>query len=292
MQHLASWSLRPQPWVARATLALALACTLSAAAQARSLALLIGVANYGNAKWNLEGPVHDVNAMRDVLQRRWGFAPGDIRTLTDQQATRDGILAELKALQTRSAPGDDVFIYFSGHGTSALDGTLAVPVPHGSGAFVPFGIKAENQTLSLDQLIVGRTDLLPLLQALDDGGRRVWVVSDSCYSGNQTRSVHAEDSAPLPARAIPLLVNYSEAARLERDEARAAGRTAPPPYPYKNIGFLAASAEGEVAKDIRQADLRRYPTRSGKPQGAMTDALLRVLEARWRPTRTGTACWI
>ena len=164
-------------WVA---LLCALVITLPAAAQGRNIALLIGVGDYGHARLNLEGPVHDVPALRSVLQRRWGFAEADIVTLVDAQATREAVLRALRDLQWRSGPGDQVLIYFSGHGLSALQGAMEVPVPHGSGAFVPFGVNTQDPAALARGMIVGRTDLQPLLRELDRGGRRVWVVSDSC----------------------------------------------------------------------------------------------------------------
>jgi hypothetical protein len=109
-------------------------------AQARSVALLVGVGDYRHPRLNLEGPAHDVRALRDVLLRRWGFQPADVQTLVDGQATRGAILQALRDLQARTAPGDDVFVYFSGHGVSALQGSAELPVPHGSGAFVPWGL--------------------------------------------------------------------------------------------------------------------------------------------------------
>jgi hypothetical protein len=250
------------------------------AAQARSVALLIGVGDYGHPSLNLEGPVHDVAALRDVLVRRWGFDAADVHTLVDAQATRQGILAALRALPGRTAPGDEVLIYFSGHGTSALDGGMEVPLPHGSGAFVPHGVDLSSPEALARGFIVGRTDLQPLLRALDQTGRRVWVISDSCYSGQQVRSLAPADDEALPSRYLPLPANAAERQMRERNEARAAERPETEPYPYRAVAYLAASAEGEVAKDIPRHLLRRHPTLDGRPHGALTDALLRVLEGR------------
>ena len=274
-------SVRRASLFRHAAVALLAAALAAQFAHAKSIALLVGVSDYGSQSANLEGPVHDVAALRDVLQRRWGFAAGVIHTLTDKQATKAGILNELRALQSRSSAGDDLFIYFSGYGTSALDSTLRVPVPHGSGAFVPYKIKTEGATVPIEQLLVGRTDLLPLLKALDDGGRRVWLVSDSCYSDNQARSIVGGDSGALPMRAIPLVVQLREQERLLRDEALlATRRKETPPYPYRNTSTLAASGEREVARDIPRRMLQQIPTVDGKPHGAFTDALLRVLEGQ------------
>lgn len=245
--------------------------------QARSVALLIGVSDYGHPRRNLEGPVHDVAALRDVLVRRWGFAPQDVRVLLDGQATKLGILDELRALERRTQPGDDILIYFSGHGTSALDSVARLPVPHGSGAFVPSGFDGSSPERIRATMIVGRTDTRPLYEALERGGRRLWVISDSCFAGNQVRSVFGGDE--LPERVLPLLDPRDQRER-EADESLARQRPALEPYPYAATAYLAASGEGERARDIPRRALARYPTLDGRPHGALTDALLRVLEGQ------------
>lgn len=251
--------------------------TCTAWADARRVALLVGVSAYQRPEIpTLEGPVHDVAAMREVLIRRWGFRAEDIRTLTDRQATRDRILAELTALGQRSGPGDEVLVYFSGHGTSALDlgaAALRVPVPHGSGGFMAHDFDLNQPTRGL---IVGRTDLVPRIEALERGERRLWVVMDTCYSGQAVRQV-------VPTRADPeawtertfTISRPDIAARMAQ---QGPGRTAPPPYPYRATAFLSAAGEGETAKDVSRAKLRQWPTLDRKPHGALTDALLRVLD--------------
>ena len=253
--------------------------TTVAWADARRVALLVGVSAYRHeAVPKLEGPVHDVAAMRDVLTRRWGFRAEDIRTLTDRQATRDNILTELTALAQRSGPGDEVLVYFSGHGTSALDLGAAqrqLAVPHGSGAFIAHDFDFRQPARGL---IVGRTDLVPRIEALERGERRLWVVMDTCYSGQAVRQV-------VPTRADPdawtertfTISRPDIAARMAQ---QGPGRTAPPPYPYRATAFLSAAGEGETAKDVSRAKLRQWPTLDGKPHGALTDALLRVLDGR------------
>jgi hypothetical protein len=246
----------------------------------RRVALLVGVGDYKQPQMNLEGPANDVAALHDVLVRRWGFRAQDIRTLVDAEATRANILGELEALSQRSAANDEVLVYFSGHGTSALDANLSaqlgIPLPHGSGAFVPVDFKPEA---GASGLIVGRSDLVPVFSSLEAAGRRLWVISDSCYSGQQVRSVQFGDSDELPVRMMPQLASKVAAAQ-RADLALAEAAPALDPYPYSATGFLSASTEGERAKDIPQRMLSRTPTLDGKPHGAMTDALLRVMEGQ------------
>lgn len=256
-------------------LGLAMCMVTAATAEPRRVALLVGISDYPGAVHHLDGPANDVAAMRSVLERRWRFKPTDIRTLLDVQATRAAILGELRDLQRRSAAGDEVVIYLSGHGTSAFSDEASPPVPYGSGAFVPYDYR-DDAAQPAQGLIIGRTDLRPLILALEAGGRRLWVISDSCFSGQQVRGLQRSDADPLPARMIP-----APSPRLvDAVTVKRATNTTPDPYPYRQTVYLAAAAEGETAKDISRQRLADYPTLDGKPHGALTDALLRVLEGQ------------
>lgn len=246
---------------------------MPAQAAERRVALLVGISQYQDRDISsLEGPALDVAAMRDVLAQRWSFKSEDIRTLVDRQATRAQVLAELDALRQRSGPGDDVLIYFSGHGTSALDAAAAeLPVPHGSGALLAYDFSFARPDAGL---IVGRSDLVPRITALENGHRRLWVIMDTCYSGQAVRQVQAAaDPKEWPVRAVTLS-RPDIAAHLA---ALPTARPRAPPYPYRATAFLAAAAEGETAKDVPRDKLRGWPTFDGRPHGAFTDALLRVL---------------
>lgn len=262
------------PWAAAMTTGLyVMVAAAPASAEPHRIALLVGISEYGVPRMFLEGPAYDVAALRDVLVQRWGFRGSDVHTLVDKQASRGRIMAELAALEQRSASGDEVLIYFSGHGTSAVDAIVArigVALPHGSGAFVPQDFLHGK----VQELIVGRTDMRPVLEALDRGGRKVWVISDSCYSGQQVRSL----DSTLPVRMIPPTGGEAlQAQQANMVRAQLAAAVPMEPYPYRNVMYLAAAAEGESARDISRQNLARYPSIDGQPHGALTDALLRVL---------------
>ncbi|WP_143598294.1 caspase family protein, partial [Tolypothrix sp. NIES-4075] len=57
----------------------------------RKLALLVGINEYPNGL-ALKGCVNDVRLQKELLIHRFGFKENDIKTLTDRQATRKGIL--------------------------------------------------------------------------------------------------------------------------------------------------------------------------------------------------------
>ena len=94
-------------------------------ASAANHALLIGIGKYKTR--TLEGPPHDVAALRAVLVSKYNYHPENIRTLINQEAVKARILDEIKQLALRTRPGDRIFIYFSGHGTSRRDDLMALP---------------------------------------------------------------------------------------------------------------------------------------------------------------------
>ncbi len=250
-----------------------------ALAPAAKLAFLVGVGEFASRELPpLEGPAEDVAALRSTLLTSWGYAPQNISTLVGAQASKKAILAGLKGLMLKSRAGDEIFIYFSGHGTSALDPNLGLAVPDGSGAFASYDANPYGSN-PLDTLVVGSVDLRPIFEMLDQGGRKLWVVSDSCYSATVVRSI-ASGQGALRSRSIPRLVKGEMDQYLKMRVQATALQTGSKPFPYRNVAFLAAAAEGETAKDIARESLAIYPTVDGRPHGTLTDALLRVLQGK------------
>ncbi|MFH7244053.1 MAG: caspase domain-containing protein [Spirulina sp.] len=92
----------------------------------RRLALLIGINQYPDRVISatpgqevaLKGCLTDVEMQRQLLVHRFGFAPQDILTLTNQAATRQGILNALDQHLVQQAQADDVvLLHFSGYGS-------------------------------------------------------------------------------------------------------------------------------------------------------------------------------
>ncbi len=102
----------------------------------RKLALLIGINAYPDRALDpgiaqdiaLRGCLTDVGLQRQLLVHRFGFAPVDVVTLTNQEATRAGILTAIDEHLVQQATADDVvLLHFSGYGSEVLvqgdDGT-------------------------------------------------------------------------------------------------------------------------------------------------------------------------
>jgi len=243
--------------------------------QAENHALLIGIGQYKYT--TLEGPPHDVAALMKILTSRHDFKKENIQTLVNEEASKSRILYQIELLTRRTRPGDRVFIYFSGHGTSRRDELLALPLPHTTGALVPAdfsGDLRQSVPTLMSQLIIGKRDLRPALERLDQD-RRVLMVFDTCFSGNAVRAIG--DGNSVDSHRYMVLPSKRIMIKGQNTGASAESKKSEDAYPYRNIFYISAASENEVAKDIRRNNLNVYPTIDGKPHGVLTDALLRVL---------------
>lgn len=111
----------------------------------RKRALLIGINQYdakedtqnllsatANGWLPLHGCVNDVELQKELLIHRFGFAPQDIVTLTDLDATRSNIADAIAThLVAQTLPDDLVIVHFSGHGSRLGNYNTLVPVDGG-----------------------------------------------------------------------------------------------------------------------------------------------------------------
>ena len=265
----------------RSASVLLLGLLLSGAAGARNVALLVAVGQFRDPalkSFELRGPAVDIDSVQQSLTGQWGFAPADVLALRDQEATRERILAEISALEKRTVKGDTVLIYFSGHGTSANADDNSFDLPYATGAWVPYDLDYSSLPAANKSLIVGRRDLVPRLKRLDEGGRWVVVVSDSCYSGQVVRSFGQKFSHTrfLPMNSRDLGVAHVAVA--------ISARPNPPPYPYQHVVLLSGASDSETGADISTPQaLEQAPTLDGKFHGAFTDAFLRLLKGQLLP---------
>lgn len=82
-------------------------------------ALLIGINDYPHFPFRaqLKGAVHDVESMASLLRQDFGFEAEDVEILTNERATRAGIVSGMQRLLSRTCRGDTVVVHFSGHGS-------------------------------------------------------------------------------------------------------------------------------------------------------------------------------
>jgi hypothetical protein len=81
-------------------------------------ALIIGVNRYKymDPQYQLNGCVNDAKLVKSVLKNKFNFDSGNIVTLYDEAATRDGILTEMERMLDVIENDDIVVFHFSGLG--------------------------------------------------------------------------------------------------------------------------------------------------------------------------------
>lgn len=143
-------------------------------------ALLIGINRY-QVLPSLNGSLNDIETMRQVLTTRWGFQSHHVTMLTDQAATRAGMLAAFEKLAKETGPEDVVYVHYSGHGSQVEDFSGDETDDHLDETLVPHdGRTAKVPDITDDEL----DEIFSRLNA-----RSVLIVLDSCHSGTATRSL-------------------------------------------------------------------------------------------------------
>ena len=184
-------------------------------------ALLIGINRYANSDFNLGGAVRDAHNMRGLLTGYLGFDAGQIRLLTDAQATREGILKGIRNwLVAGTRPGARALLYFAGHGYYQADDN-GDETDRWDEALVPHDaqlVSASSKPLEFANLIID-DEIGELFDDLAD--RQAYLIVDSCHSGTITRSMEAPD--PSVVRTIDLRLGGGWEASGTRAATRSAG---------------------------------------------------------------------
>lgn len=229
----------------------------------RKLALLVGINDYASDQvgWSrLRGCGTDVQMQRELLIHRFGFIADDIAIVTDQQATRDGIITAFEDhLIAQAKPGDVVVFHYSGHGSRVVD-----PQPYRdenplNSTFVPIDSPLPENYLENGGTvndIMGKT-LFLLMQRLQT--EQVTAVLDSCYSGGGKRGAvtfRSRDGALSPASTLHPNTNERDTQdKLIQDlAAQDPALTEEALYELRRQGIakgvvISSAAEGQLAAD-------------------------------------------
>ena len=159
-------------------------------------ALLVGVnehdkRSHQNGVTDLRGCVNDVEAMKALLERKFGHLNPDIKTLVNEQATRQNIIDTFRShLRDQADAHTTTLFYFSGHGSRQN-----TPEPFHRYIADKF-YKLEETLICHDSRVseLGEPDLADKEQAIliEEVAKKqahVVVILDCCHSGSGTRAV-------------------------------------------------------------------------------------------------------
>jgi len=167
----------------------------------KTKALLIGIDKYAQAP--LWGCVNDIAGAASLIRECYGVPESNTKILTNEAATRNAILENLKLLCSDIAAGDKLLFYFAGHGTQKgfnvqgeLDGKDEAIVPY---------------DMSYATLITDNELFDIIAQPVETSGAAFTAVYDCCHSGTMVRDVTLQEGGmsvvtnrcvyiPLPAK--------------------------------------------------------------------------------------------
>ncbi len=171
---------------------LALLITLPMAYAGQKRALLVGISKYRTETrrdWqNIHGS-EDVELIAPMLKAQ-GF---QVSTLTNEQATRAGIISGLKTMVKKAKKGDIIYLHFSTHGQPVEDGMNGMATDEADGwdeAIVPIDAGSKysaaydgSKHITDDEF---NTYVSQIRTKIGPKGA-LYVVMDACHSGNSSR---------------------------------------------------------------------------------------------------------
>ena len=148
-------------------------------------ALLVAINEYEDSSSNLKGCIYDAENMRDILINLYNFKPENIRVVTDERATKKGILERLNWLVNHE--NSHLFFQYSGHGAQVVDrngdelddGLDEILCPHDMDWDDPL----------TDDILHSYFLKIPKSSSL-------FMVCDSCHSGTITRNSPSVETKP------------------------------------------------------------------------------------------------
>jgi hypothetical protein len=143
-------------------------------------ALLVGINDYPNPAYRLEGCVNDTFLMSSALQE-CGYRPEDIRVLLNDRASAKNILERLHWLLDDARPGDERVFYFSGHGAQIPAYGAKEEVDHLNECLVPHDFDWSAEHSISDDQFVELYSQLPY-------DSHFAAIFDCCHSGGMTRA--------------------------------------------------------------------------------------------------------
>jgi len=130
-------------------------------------ALIIGIDQYSGEWPMLRNAVNDAKGVAQLLTAKYSI--NHLKTLYDQDATRDNILREFEWLMQNAKDNDNVFIYYSGHGeyVENMDKGFWVPIDASSKAISRY---------------ISNEDIRSFLAGIQS--KHTLLVTDACFSGD------------------------------------------------------------------------------------------------------------
>lgn len=212
--------------------------------------VVVGIENYGFVP-PVPGAEANAKAWYDYLTRTRGAAPGNVKLLLGNDATRDDIVEAAQSAASKAGPQGTLWFVFVGHGAPSADGKDGLLV----------GVDAQQKASSLQKRSLRREELLAALSKSRAGS--VSVVLDACFSGRgQDGASIAPGLQPLVTVAAAGLADprFAVLTAAKGDQfAGALPGAQRPAFSYLALGALRGWASGKDAR-VTAGAIWRYAT--------------------------------
>ena len=221
-------------------------------------ALLVGINEYSQKP--LEGCVNDIKAIKEYLEQQLSDSYQlQIKTLFNEEATRDGIIKGFREHLSQADSNDVVLFYYSGHGSQEEN------IPE---AFWSFEPDRKNETLFCHDSNLPKhwhladKELAKLIAEVALKKPHICVILDCCHSGSGTKDPSSdivERMAPGDKRPRPLktyLFDVDELAKLSLSPGSNFSSTGWQFSQGQHI-LMAACEDRDTAKELTINDNKR-----------------------------------
>lgn len=205
------------------------------AVAAETHALVMTISAYGSGIDPLPGVAKDRASIRDMT-RRIGIKDDRVLWYEDRQLTLAGIRQALDELDRRIQPGDQFFVFYSGHGGRGL-----VKEPTGEQ-------RCAESLVSVDGRMFVDAELDRRLKALSSRASRAIVFIDACHSGGVTTRSLGTRPAKLRPRFVDGASGVPACSKPINTFTRGLA-VAKPDSAMGNYVYIAASRDNEVSLD-------------------------------------------
>jgi hypothetical protein len=149
-------------------------------------ALLVGINAYPNPNNNLRGCINDIVDMENFISSKNKVYPKEnIKTLTDNRATKKNILEYLNCLLLGASAGDQILFHYSGHGAQLPSNGHTFEHDGLDEIICPYDFSDADAT----QTAISDKEFAKIFATIPKGVHFVWI-SDSCHSEDLSRKQH------------------------------------------------------------------------------------------------------
>lgn len=147
----------------------------------KNKALLVGINKYPDPRNELRGCVNDILDMEHfITETSKVYSKENIKKLTDIQATKKGIVTQIKWLIEGAQPGDQLLFHYSGHGAQLPTMQEAIEKDGLDEVICPYDFNGSSDTTLRDK------EFAYLFAGIPKGVHFIWI-SDSCHAEDLSR---------------------------------------------------------------------------------------------------------